>query len=292
MIFDRVLAHAPDAGLLPAQKLHRPTVAVMAIMTFAMLVVAAAGLALAAAAGKIASGVENRFVIELPSGSATGLPRAVAAARSVAGVERVTPVPEKEMRRTLERWLGSAASSSDLPVPALVTVEIAPGISATALAAILRSRIPDSSIVAESSELKPLLDSINALKWLALSLIVAMAVAASAAVVLAARGILDTHRPTVEIMHGIGATDSQLTRLFERKIAVDSIAGAVAGTIAASAVLLAVGSGIGVAAGGLASSVAVGWSDLLILALIPVAAVVLAVAFAHRTLLKALRLTL
>ena len=68
MILDR-LWPAPEARLLPIGKLHVPTVAVMAIMSFAMIVVAAAGLAMANAAGLVASGVENRYVVVLPAAS-------------------------------------------------------------------------------------------------------------------------------------------------------------------------------------------------------------------------------
>ena len=119
-----------------------------------------------------------------------------------------------------------------------------------------------------------------------------MAVATSAAVVLAARGALDTHRSTVEIMHGIGATDTQVTRLFERKIAVDAIAGALGGFLAAGLVLALLGGGIAASAGDLLAAAPLGAADFVILAAIPVAAVVLAVAVAHITLLKALRATL
>ena len=281
-----------QARLVPIEKLHAPTVAVMAIMTFAMMVVAVAGLALANSAGLVASGVENRYVIELPAAARTEVDRAAAAARSVPGVRDVTPVPESEMRQTLERWLGEAASSRDLPVPALVTLKLAPGTDPAVIAARLRAAVPSARFIAETAELKPLLRSIQALQWLAVSLVLLMAAATAAAIVLAARGALDTHRPTIEIMHGIGATDAQLTRLFERKIGFDAIAGAAAGAAAAAAVLLFVG-GTGAAfAGELTTSTPLGSDDLLLIALIPFTAVGLAVAVAHWTLLRALRATL
>ena len=281
-----------QARLVPIEKLHAPTVAVMAIMTFAMMVVAVAGLALANSAGLVASGVENRYVIELPAAARTEVDRAAAAARSVPGVRDVTPVPESEMRRTLGRWLGEAASSPDLPVPALVTLELAPGTDPSAVAAKLQAAVPSARFIAETAELRPLLRSIRALQWLAVSLVLLMTAATAAAIVLAARGALDTHRPTIEIMHGIGATDAQLTRLFERKIGFDAIAGAAAGAAAAAAVLLFVG-GTGAAfAGELTTSTPLGSGDLLLIALIPFTAVGLAVAVAHWTLLRALRATL
>ena len=60
---------------------------------------------------------------------------------------------------------------------------------------------------------------------------------------LAARGALDTHRFTIEVMHGIGATDVQVTNLFQRKIAIDALVGSVAGGAAAALVLLLLAGG-------------------------------------------------
>jgi len=291
MILDRIWTPGPEARLLPAGKLHGPTVSVMAIMTFAMIIVAAAGLALANAAGIVTSGTQNRYVVEIPAASAAELPKAIAAARSMP-VRSATAVPESEMRKTLERWLGEAAKSSDLPVPALVTLELGPEADVAAIGAKVGTAAPGARLLSESAELQPLLRSIRALQWLALGLVLLMAIATAAAIVLAARGALDTHRSTIDIMHGIGATDRQLTRLFERKIAVDAIAGAATGTATAILVLIFIGGTGFVLAGELTATTPLTARDALIIALLPVAAVILAVAVARHTLLGALRATL
>lgn len=292
MILDRIWRSRPEARLLPAEGLHGPTVAVMAMMSFVMIVVAAAGLALANAAGVVVSATQSRYVIELPATSASDLPRAVAAARAVPGVRNVVAVPQSEMRKTLERWLGDSANSPDLPIPSMATVELAPGARSATVASAVQATVPAARISAESAELKPLLGSLRALQWLALALVLLMTIATAAAIVLAARGALDTHRPTVEIMHGIGATDRQVIRLFERKIAIDAIAGALAATVAASIVLLLIGAGASAAAADLAWWSPFAARDFLLLALIPIAAVIIAVAVAHATLLRALRASL
>lgn len=289
MILDRLFAPGPDSRLLPVQKLHGPTVALLAIMTFAMLVVAASGLALSNAASMVASGAEHRFVIQLPATSADALPDAVAAARKADGVVSVSAIPESEMRETLERWLGEAASSSDLPVPALATVELAPGADPSPLRGAVAKAVPEASITGEQAELEPLIDSLRALQWLAIALVAMIAAATAAAIVLAARGALDTHRSTVEIMHGIGATDAQVTRLFERKIAVDAIAGAAIGAASAAIVLLLVVGGLETTTEAMTSAAPLGGIDALLLLLIPIAAVALVISVAHRTLLRALR---
>jgi cell division transport system permease protein len=292
MILDRIWAPGPESRLLPAEKLHGPTVAVMAIMSFAMIVVAAAGLALANAASLVTSGAESRFVIEIPAAQAPSLDKAVTAARAFPGVRSLRQVSQAEMRETLRRWLGEAADSPDLPVPAMVTAELERSADPKALGAAIRKQVPQATVTAERLQVEPMLKAIRGLQWLALSLVVLMAAATAAAIVLAARGVLDTHRPTVEIMHGIGATDRQVTKLFERKIAVDAVAGAALGLGAAFAVLLLVGGGIAAAAEQLATVLPLSVLDVIVLLLVPVAAVVLAVSVAHSTLLRALRSTL
>jgi cell division transport system permease protein len=196
------------------------------------------------------------------------------------------------MRATLERWLGEAAASGDLPIPAMAIVELDEGADGRAVAQAIRAAVPEAVITAETGELAPVLDSMRALQWLAFSLVILMAAATAAAVILAARGALDTHRPTVEIMHGIGAADAQVTRLFERKIAVDAIAGALGGSAAAIVLALLLGGGIAAVVGELTLSAPLSAPDLAALAFIPAGAVLLAVGVAHWTLLKALRATL
>ncbi len=291
MIIDRLQASL-QPRFLPAEKLHGPTVAVTAIMTFAMIVIAAAGLAMFGAASSVSSGAESRFVVQVPAGSQTDASSAVAAVAAAPGVRSVKPISERDMRRTLERWLGQAASNPQLPVPSLLLVEIAPGAGPEGLAHVVESKLPQSTLLPETAELKPLLRSIGALEWLALSLVLLMGVATAAAIVLAARSALDTHRSTVTIMHGIGATDAQVTRLFQRKIAVDAIGGALAGSVAAAIVLLLVSITISATVGDLAAPAPLNAGAVAILAFIPVAAVAVAVIVAHWTVLRALRASL
>ena len=276
-----------DRRLLSDGRLRGPTPYVIAIMTFAMVVVAAAGLALSNAAGIVARGVESRYAVQLAD--ATGQPRALAALRSIAGVTSAEPVPEAEMRRTLERWLGPGGLGDDLPVPALINIDLAPRTDVAAIGRQLERTVPGARLVAHREVVAPLLQSLRVLQWLALGLVVLMAAATSAAVVLAARGAFDTHRATIEVMHGLGATDEQVTGLFQRKIALDACLGAVAGGVAAALVLLILGGGAAALAGDLAGGPPLMARDLVLLALLPLAAIVLAAVVGRAAVLAALR---
>lgn len=279
----------PLHRLLPAGTLRGPTAYVIAIMTFAMMIAAAAGLALVTAASTVGHAVENRYVIQLPDADPHRLSAALEVARSAPGVSDVRPVPEQEMRRTLRQWLGPAANDQSLPVPALIHVELASREQAGALDRRVAAAIPGARLTAERGALGPLLRSITMLQWLALSLVLLMGGATAAAVVLSARGALDTHRATIDVVHGMGATDRQIASLFQRKIALDAFAGAALGGLAAALVLIVLGGGGAALGGEFGGRAPLGWVDLVILALMPVAAVVLATLVARLAVLGALR---
>jgi cell division transport system permease protein len=115
-----------------------------------------------------------------------------------------------------------------------------------------------------------------------------LSAAAAAAVVLAARGALATHRFTIEVMHGIGATDLQVTHLFQRKIAIDAFIGSITGGTAAAAVLLLLAGGSAFA-GELTGGATLGVKDIIVLALLPLALTALATWVARAAVLRALR---
>ena len=155
-------ASEAENRLLPGGTFRSPTPYVIAIMTFVMMIVAAAGLALANAAGIVAGAVEHRYVLQLPDGRDGKLEQAVRAARAVPGVTEVEPVSEQQMRRTLERWVGPGGLGEDLPVPAIVHLDLAPGAKAATVGAALQSTIPNARFIAEQATVQPLLGSLRA----------------------------------------------------------------------------------------------------------------------------------
>jgi cell division transport system permease protein len=286
-MFDWMFASPAERRLLGGGRLRGATPWVIAIMSFSMMIVAAAGLALANTAGVVARGAESRFSVQIPGGSGS-LPAVIGMLRSTPGVSSVQPVPESEMRKTLEHWMGPAGASGDLPVPALVNFNAGRGTDIGVIERRIASAAPSAKIIAHRESLGPLLRSLRALQWLALGLVLILGGAAAAAVVLAAKGALDTHRFTIEVMHGVGATDIQVTRLFERKIAIDALVGSLAGAAAAALVLLLLAFGASFA-GELTGGATLTIVDLLVLALLPFALTALATWVARTAVLAALR---
>ena len=286
-MLDWLFASPADRRLLGNGRFRGPTPWVIAIMSFSIMIIAATGLALADTAGTLGRAIEARYAVEVPNGE-QNLEALVSTLKSAPGVISVEAVSQSEMRRTLERWLGPAAESADLPIPALVNFDTRPGADIASIQKRVQTIAPSARISAHRDRVGPLLTSMRALQWLAFGLVLLLSGAAAAAVVLAARGALDTHRFTIEVMHGIGATDLQVTHLFQRKIAIDALVGSVAGALAGALVLLLLASGASFA-GQLMGGATLSGADFLILLLLPFALTVLATWVARRAVLAALR---
>jgi cell division transport system permease protein len=286
-MLDWFFVSPPERRLLAATGRRAATPWVIAIMSFSIVLIAATGLALANTAGVLTGAIEARYALEVPGGGAN-LEALASAVRSSPGVTSVEPVPESEMRKTLERWLGQAAESKDLPVPALVNFDVSPGTDVGAIQQRARAIAPSARIVSHRESVAPLLRSLTVLQVVAFGLVLLLSAAAGAAVVLAARGALDTHRFTIEVMHGIGATDLQVTNLFQRKIAIDAFIGSIAGGVAAGLIILLLAGGAAFASD-LTGGATLGIGDLLILALLPFALTALATWVARTAVLQALR---
>ena len=91
------------------------------------------------------------------------------------------------------------------------------------------------------------------------------------------------------LAHGVGATDTQIARLFQRKIALDALVGALAGAAIAAIALLIVGGGGAALAREVAGTSPLQTADLILLALMPLAAALLATLVARAAVLSALR---
>ena len=287
MIGALVAATPAERRLLGGGRFKGPTPYVLAIMTFVMVIIATAGLALANAAGLAATGTEQRYSVQIIGGS-DRQPQAVASLQSIDGITTIRPVDPKAMRAMLERWLGPEGARDDLPLPALIDVDLAGGANPDTVRQQIKRTIPGAQFVAHREALAPLTAALRSLGLLAICLVALIALATAAAVILATRGELVAHRSTIEVMHGVGATDDQIARLFQRRIALDSLAGGTAGAVLAGLVLLVVAGAIQGWAEGFGGAVVLGPSDIALLALLPLLVAVLATFVARYAVLRSL----
>lgn len=268
---------------------------VIAIMMFLTILAAAAGLSLGAAARGISDDLSGRLTIQILEPNTD---RRAAQIKSVndelgrlSAVQSRRLVPAKEVADLLDPWLGAEGLDPDLPVPALIDVTLKRG-DASDVASVRKSvqAVAPSARVDEHAQwLAPLARLLNALKWLSAALVILMALATTAAVVLAARAALNTHQATIEVMHLLGASDTQIATLFQRRIALDALFGGLIGLGAALLTMALVGNRLSAIGSDLLGSVDLGWASWLLILLLPLLGALLSTFSARFTVLKALR---
>nr|WP_279338805.1 FtsX-like permease family protein [Sphingomonas sp. BGYR3] len=218
----------------------------MAIMLFLTTLAAAAGLMLARAGQSLDRQLAGRLTVQLIEGDAAVRDRAAAdlarRLRTVPQVAGVRPVERAAMAQLLQPWLGDAGLDPDLPLPAMIDVDVAGG-DAASMAAVelaVRRLSPGAQVERHARWLAPVRSMFRLLGWLALGIVVLMVLATTLVVVLAVRSGLDTHRLTIDVLHLLGAMDKQVARLFEARIALDTLIGGLIGSGAAALVLIVV----------------------------------------------------
>lgn len=284
------------ARLLPPARLTGPIPWVIAILIALVVITAAGGLALRnlalTARADLASAVSVQVIEPNPDLRAARGAAAVKALTGIAGVTAVRQVPEAELVAMLEPWLGEAVSSSDVPIPALIDVELSRSASPADIARIeaaLAAQVPGARVDAQGDFLRPVYDALSALQWLALGLIALVALATAAAVWLAARNAFAGARETVEIMHLLGASARQISAVFLRDVLREALFGAAVGAGLGVAAVWLLGQQFAALDSGMVGGGGLGLGDWLVIAAIPLAGVLLALATARITIALALR---
>ena len=290
-------AGAPE--LVPQSRLSGPMPWVIAIMVAMTVIALAAGLALRNTVKSAQAGLEGGLTVQIVE-AREGEREAQAQAamerlQGLSGVTAVRLVPKEELDRLIEPWLGSDAGTSSaisVPIPAMLDVQLsgrADEKRVDEVRAALATVAPAARVDAQSGWLEPVYQAIASLQWLAISLVLLLALALSAAVLMAARTALGTNRETIEIVHLLGGTDGQIAGVFQRSIGVDAAGGGVVGFALALVVILFLGRRFAGLGAGLVDHGSLGPTDWLLLAMVPLAAAVLAMVTARFTVMHALR---
>ncbi len=279
-------------------RLAGPMPWVIAIMMFLTVLAAAAGLTLGSAARALSADLVGRLTIQLPEANPvlreTGKQAIISELGRLGVIEKIEPVSEEELGALLDPWLGAEARDADLPIPALIDVEVrraTPADIADVRKAV-KAVVPAARVDEHARWLAPLANLLESLKWLSAMLVLMMTAATATTVVLAARGALNTHRSVIEVMHLLGSTDGQVAGLFQRRIALDALFGGLAGLGGALAVMALVGSRMNAIGSDLLGSTRLGWLEWTIILALPLLGALLATVAARLTILFALRNTL
>jgi cell division transport system permease protein len=288
--------NAPDRRLLDEGRRTRAMTWIMSVMLFLTVLAGSLGLGMFAATAQIDRQLAGRLTVQIVEPNAAlrdqqarGM---VAALRGVPGVIRAEEADRAHLAELLKPWLGDAGLDSGLPMPAMIDVDVRGDAAVAAAEAEAKRVVPGARIDRHAQWLSPVRNFMATLSWLAAGLVLLMASATGAVVLLAARAGLDTHRDTIEVLHMLGSTDVQVARLFQRRIALDTLMGGLLGTVLALGLVWFLQSRMSALGSEMLGGVALQQRDWFLLLLLPLSFALLATFAARVAVLRALGKTL
>lgn len=292
------MSEAPHHGstnrVLDEARGVRAMIWVIAIMLFLTVLGAALGLAMRNAASALETQLVGRATVQIVAGDPARreaeAARVLAIVQRLPEVRRAAAVDREQLAALLRPWLGDDGADPELPVPAMIDLDLAsddPAAVARVRAAV-RQVAPSARVDAHEAWMTPVAGFLDLVVLIAVVLVLLMATATAAVVVLAARAGLDAHRPTIEVMHMLGSTDVQVARLFQRRIARDAAIGGAIGGVAALATVALVGNRAAALGSELLGGAGLGTGGWVTLVLLPVGFVALAAVAARFAVTRAL----
>jgi cell division transport system permease protein len=171
------------------------------------------------------------------SGNGTRLQAVMSLLKTSPNVVDPHQLSDDQVSSLLQPWLGSTASQLNLPVPAVIAASWNQAGPADALAATLDTVAPGTLAetgAAWASRVAALTGSIQAS---AVSVLLIVAAVAGAVISVATRAGLAQRREAIEIVHGLGALDSDIASSFALRATKLAAAGAAIGALIALPVL-------------------------------------------------------
>jgi cell division transport system permease protein len=267
----------------------------MAFMVFLAALSIAGLFVLAEAARSVDHGIENTITVQVPAGENEQadnerIAGALTMLRQMPGVVSAEALSRERVVQLLEPWLGAAAHSSEIPLPWVLDVHVdsthAP--KAQMISGLLQPYIPGVMVDDHGVWLQSLLRAVHSVEWIAIVIVLLIAVATAATVVFTTRAGMALHRNTIEVMHFVGAHDTYIAQQFAIRASMLGFKGSLIGVALAGPALLILSVLMSSFGFGLLPAVHLGagaW--VAIAALIPIAAGV-AMLTARATVLKSL----
>jgi len=218
---------------------------VIGVMVFLSALAGGFGFAMHNAVGSWAADLANSVSVQIVAVDAQERERqaeaAMAALRDTPGVRAVKRVSPAETQALLEPWLGTGNVTDELPVPALIEVELASGagVDTQALAARVQNQAPDAAFDDHGRWLAQFERLTGTLQAVA-TVVVGLLLAATAAITaFGTRAGFASHRESIDIMHLMGAEDATIAGEFRYRFMLQGLKGGLGGLLLGVATLLA-----------------------------------------------------
>ena len=265
---------------------------IVALMVFLGALALAAATVVGGAIDRWDNNLTGRITLQVPAEEANPkvLTRLVDTLTATPGIAKAETLSADATRALVEPWLGKVDADLELPLPAVIDVETTEGaeFDVNLLAGRLAKIAPGIIVDDHRVWLSQLIRMARTIEWIAFSIVALIGLTAIAAIIFATRSGLAVHGAIINLLHVMGARDSYIACQFQMQAMMLGIRGGLIGSIAAVVVLVALttmSAGIDVA---LIPAAPLSLAQWPVLATVPVAAVLIAMATARVTVLRAL----
>jgi cell division transport system permease protein len=216
------------------------------------------------------------------------------ALQATAGITEVRPLAAAEIAKLLQPWLGNSGVGGllggllgDLPLPQLIDVRLSDARPADL--ALLAKRLakidPGIRIDDHQIWLGKLIRLSQSLQWMMAACLAMICFATCSVVIFGTRAAFAAHLEVVKLLHVMGARDSYIARLFQRRALTMGLKGGLIGLAVTAAALFALSRLAADLEGPLFGDLALSPTALLALATLPLLAAGLTALTARRTVL-------
>ncbi len=291
------MATEPPMRLLPdAKESYGILPWVIAVMVYLCALAIAGGFGLRGAASGWTADLAQKATLQISAPDSAIRDKmanlALTAVTHLDGVANAQLVSKAQIASLLEPWLGVGNVTDDLPVPALIDITLTSNASNVQLAAIetqIKAIVPSARLDTHQQWLGELTTLTQSIGWTANLIVLLVALATVAIVAFGTRGGLSSHRPTIEILHMMGAPDVLIANEFQRRFLIQGLIGGVLGLVAGLITIIGLGWLAQRAGQGLIASVSLSPFVWICLLLLPVFAAALTMLTARITVFRALR---
>lgn len=240
-------------------------------------------------------GLSGELTIQVPAPTSEDLrqgqlDRVVTVLRQTAGLSGLTVLTQEETRGLVAPWLGEGLAATDLPFPDIITVTFDPARppDLALLGQALESAVPGTLIDDHQQWLADLFRLAGAAELAALLVLALIVASAVITVVFVTRTGLAIHRQVIELLHLMGAQDRYIATQFQWHAFWLGLRGGLAGLVLAIGVAFGLEWLGGHADFALLPRLSLQPIDWLLLLLVPLAAALIAMVTATRTVLRTL----
>ncbi|MGH1397886.1 MAG: cell division protein FtsX [Alphaproteobacteria bacterium] len=269
------------------------------LMTFLAVLALMAGFALSQITTHWSAGLENQITIEIPAETEEGKIRTQneinilskdieAKIKDYTFITSIKILSTDEISTLIAPWLGTNFTMDDIPLPGLIALELTDNADIAALIANIKTIDKTITIDTHEEWLKSILNLISSLKFGMNIVTLVIAITGITAIAGAIRSRMAEHKPDVELLHLMGASDLYIAKQFQRYALTLGLKGGLIGLITGVSMILLFTLLRGESTDGLLPQFTLQTAHTIILALLPILVCAISGFTARSTVLREL----